>query len=44
VCSALLGVVFCLDFDPFFFLLFVPMPGDIGVFIYLFNYSLFLII
>jgi hypothetical protein len=35
VCSTFSGVVFCLDFSPFFFSL-VPLPGVFPLFIYLF--------
>ncbi len=37
VCFAFLGVVFCLDFDPFlfFFSCLVPLPGVFPLFIYL---------
>ncbi len=33
--STLLGVVYCLNFDPFFYLFFVPLPGVFHLFIYL---------
>jgi hypothetical protein len=35
---ALLGVVFCLDFDPFFFSFFVTFCGVFSLFLYLFIY------
>jgi hypothetical protein len=35
--SAIWGVVFCLDFGPFFFLLFFPLLDVFPLFIYIFN-------
>jgi len=37
VCLAHLGVVFCLDFSPFFFLLLFPWGMFFPLFIYLFS-------
>jgi hypothetical protein len=37
LCSAIWGVVFCLDFGPFFFLLLFPCCVFFPLFIYLFN-------
>jgi hypothetical protein len=34
--GALLGVVFCVNFGPFFFFSFVPLPSVIILFIHLF--------
>jgi hypothetical protein len=41
VCSALLGVVFCLDFGPFFFSSLVLLLGVFLSFIYLFIFQTF---
>jgi hypothetical protein len=38
LCSAIWGVVFCLDFGPFFFFFSSSLAGCFSLFIYLFIY------
>ncbi len=40
---ALSSMVFCLDFRPFFFVLFVPLPGVFPLFIYFAGGSAFVL-